>query len=121
MSAEVINFTQKLGMFNEHWSPKVIAQMNDYQFKLVKLEGEFIWHLHDTTDEVFVVLNGSMTMAFRDKETTLNQGEMCIVPKGLEHRPSAANECEVLLIEPKGISNTGDRGNELTAPDNVWI
>jgi mannose-6-phosphate isomerase-like protein (cupin superfamily) len=116
-----INLDEKLGKFSEHWSPKVIAQMNDYHFKLAKLEGEFVWHSHAETDEVFIVLDGEMVLEFRDGRINLKAGEMFVVPKGVEHRPLAASECKVMLVEPAGTINTGDAVSELTAQDNVWV
>ena len=116
-----INFNEKLAKFSEHWSPKVIAQMNDYQFKLVKIQGEFVWHSHDETDEVFIVLDGEMTIELRDGRVDLKAGEMFVVPKGVEHKPIANGECQLMLVEPAGTINTGAAGGEMTAPDNVWI
>jgi mannose-6-phosphate isomerase-like protein (cupin superfamily) len=116
-----INFKDKFSEFNEHWAPKVIAEMNDYQFKLVKIQGEFVWHEHSDTDEVFVVLEGSLDIEFRDGKVSLKSGEMFVVPKGVEHKPFAENECSILLVEPKGVINTGDAKNELTAENDVWI
>ncbi len=121
MNAQAINFTEKLNLFAEHWQPKVIAEMNDYQFKLVKLQGEFIWHNHADTDETFVVIAGVLTMAFRDKEVEVHAGEMIVVPKGVEHKPVAKQECQLMLIEPRGVFNTGDQGGSRTAPLDVWI
>jgi mannose-6-phosphate isomerase-like protein (cupin superfamily) len=123
MNHAPINLQQKLALFTEHWRPKVIAEMNDYQFKLVKLENEFVWHKHDDTDEVFFVVEGTMKIAFRDGEVELNSGEMFVVPKGVEHKPSAVDECKVMLIEPKGVLNTGSAATSdtLTAPSDVWI
>ncbi len=121
MKPSAINFAQKLASFSEHWSPKIIAQMNDYHFKLVKFQGEFVWHNHDETDEVFIVLHGRMTIDFRDGSIELQTGEMIVVPKGVEHKPRAEDECQVLLVEPAGTVNTGDAGGELTAQDNIWI
>ena len=118
---EKVNFTEKLSKFSDHWSPKVIAEMNDYQFKLVKLQGEFIWHSHADTDEAFIVIKGSMAIEFRDQTVNLNEGEMFVVPMGVEHKPVAENECHVLLIEPNGVVNTGDSQSELTAENDVWI
>ena len=118
---DVINFSEKLGLFEEHWSPKIIAQMNAYQFKLAKIEGEFTWHSHPETDETFIVLAGSFEMQLRDKNLMLSAGEMCVVPKGVEHRPVAAAECHILLVEPAGTVNTGDAGGELTAAHDEWI
>ena len=117
-----INFEQKLAMFNDHWSPKVIAELNnEYQFKLVKLEGEFVWHNHADTDEVFIVINGELTIEFRDGKVGLRKGEMFVVPRGVEHKPRAVYECKVMLVEPKGVVNTGETGGELTAENYVWI
>ena len=116
-----INFQDKLQLFPEHWSPKIVAQMNDYHLKLVKIQGEFVWHNHPDTDEVFIVLDGRMDIDFRDGKITLKSGEMHVVPRGVEHKPYAANECSILLIEPAGTINTGDTGGDMTAPANVWI
>jgi mannose-6-phosphate isomerase-like protein (cupin superfamily) len=121
MNYKSINFEQKFDLFSEHWSPKIIAEMNDYQFKLVKIQGEFVWHKHDSTDEVFIVISGEPEISFRDGHVTLAKGEMYVVPKGVAHKPYAKNECELLLIEPKGILNTGDAGGDLTAKNDVWI
>ena len=121
MNASVINFRDKFARFSDHWAPKVIAQMNDYQFKLVKLQGEFVWHSHEDTDEVFVVLDGEMTIELRDGSVHLKAGEMFVVPKGVEHKPSAQIECKVMLVEPSGVVNTGNAGGAYTAPNNVWI
>src|SRR2546422_5673932 len=120
MASEVINFAQKLSTFAEHWSPRVVAEMNDYQFKLVKLEGEFVWHDHKDTDEVFLVLKGEMEIAFRDRSVVIRAGEMFVVPKGVEHITRAAHECAALLVEPRGVINTGEAGGSLTAPNGVW-
>ncbi len=117
-----INLQQKLSLFSEHWSPKIIAQLNDYHFKLAKVQGEFVWHDHPETDEVFLVIKGKLTILFRDGEVTLNEGEMFVVPKSVEHKPVAENECHIMLIEPAGTVNTGDAENSnLTAPNDVWI
>jgi mannose-6-phosphate isomerase-like protein (cupin superfamily) len=95
--------------------------MNDYQFKLVKIQGEFVWHSHADTDEVFIVFDGSMEIHFRDYKVTLSAGEMFVVPKGTEHKPVAASECKIMLVEPTGVINTGEAGGELTAENDVWI
>jgi mannose-6-phosphate isomerase-like protein (cupin superfamily) len=121
MNAEAINLAQKLSNFTEHWSPRVIAEMNNYQFKLVKLLGDFVWHDHKDTDEVFLVLSGEMEIGFRDKSVTVRTGELFVVPKGVEHITRAPIECHALLIEPRGIINTGDVGGTLTAPSDVWV
>jgi mannose-6-phosphate isomerase-like protein (cupin superfamily) len=117
----VINFAEKFSLFSDHWSPKVIAEMNNYQFKLVKLQGEFVWHNHGHTDEVFIVLEGSMKIEFEDRTLTLNAGEMHVVPKGTLHKPYAEAECKVMLVEPRGVVNTGNAGSELTAENDQWI
>tara|TARA_B100002049_G_C15954014_1_gene321689 strand:- start:38 stop:403 length:366 start_codon:yes stop_codon:yes gene_type:complete len=121
MTNDSINLIEKLSLFSDHWSPKVIAEMNDYQFKLVKLKGEFTWHKHDQTDEAFLVLKGKMTILLRDKTITLGENELYVVPKGLEHKPVTEQECQVLIIEPKGVVNTGDADGDLTAQNDVWI
>jgi len=116
-----INLQAKLALFSEHWSPKVIAEMNDYQFKLVKLQGDFLWHHHQHTDETFLVLEGHLRIDFCDGVVHLSPGEMYIVPKGVEHKPFAADEVHVLLIEPRGVVNTGTETTALTAPNDIWI
>jgi mannose-6-phosphate isomerase-like protein (cupin superfamily) len=121
MNYQAINFHDKLRLFSEHWSPKIIGQVNDYHLKLVKIQGEFVWHSHADTDEVFIVLDGSMEIHFREGLVTLNSGEMFIVPKGVEHKPFAAAECSILLVEPAGTVNTGNTGGDMTAADNIWI
>jgi len=121
MSYQAINFKKKLDSFSEHYSPKVIAEMNDYQFKVVKIQGEFVWHDHKETDETFIVLEGSLRIDFRDGHVDLSEGEMYVVPKGVEHKPYAEHEAKVLLIEPRGVVNTGDESVSLTAEDDVWI
>ncbi len=121
MGYTAINFKQKLGLFDEQWSPKVIAEMNDYQFKIVKLQGDFVWHDHKTTDETFIVLEGDLRIDFRDGAVHVRAGEMFVVPKGVEHKPYADKEVKMLLIEPRGILNTGDEGGERTARNDVWI
>ena len=108
-------------LFSEQWSPKIIAPMNDYHFKLVKVQGEFVWHNHPETDEVVLVVNGQLQIQFRDGSVTLNEGELFVVPKGVEHKPVAMKECHILLVEQAGTVNTGDVVNEKTAPNNVWI
>lgn len=121
MLNEVINFNKKFSKFTDQWSPRVIAEMNDYQFKLVKVEGEFVWHDHPDTDEVFIVLEGELTIEFRDRSRTMKSGEMFVVPRGVEHKPVANQECKIMIIEPKGVVNTGDTGSDLTAENDVWV
>ncbi|MEL6113936.1 cupin domain-containing protein [Photobacterium sp. SP02] len=121
MNYQAVNFKNKLGLFNEQWSPKVIAEMNDYQFKVVKIQGEFVWHDHKDTDETFIVLEGSLRIDFRDGYVNLSEGEMYVVPKGIEHKPFAENEAKVLLIEARGAVNTGENTGSQTAENDVWI
>jgi mannose-6-phosphate isomerase-like protein (cupin superfamily) len=121
MSYEAINFRRKFGLFDEQWQPKVIAEMNDYQFKLVKLKGDFILRDHKDTDETFIVLEGDLRIDFRDGAVRLSAGEMFVVPKGVEHKPHAEQEVKLLLIEPRGTLNTGHQGGERTAENDVWI
>ena len=121
MTHQPINLRDKLSLFSDTWSPRVIAEMNDYQFKLARFEGEFVWHAHEDTDETFLVVNGSMKIEFRDGEVELRAGEMYVVPKGVEHKPVAHGVCEAMIIEPRGVVNTGDVGSERTAPSDVWI
>jgi len=121
MQREPVNFTDKLAKITEHWSPRVIAEVNDYQFKAVKLLGEFVWHQHDDTDEAFIVLKGEMEIGFRDHSVKLREGEMFVVPRGVEHITRAARECHVLAIEPRGVVNTGDTDGPLTAENDIWI
>lgn len=121
MTYKAINFEQKLGLFDEHWAPKVIAEMNDYQFKIVRIKGDFIWHDHKDTDETFIVLDGKLRIDFRDGAVEIGKGEMYVVPKGIEHKPYAEEEVRMLLIEPRGVINTGEAGGERTAQNDVWI
>ena len=107
---KIINLQSKFELFNEHLSPKVIAELNDYQFKLVKIKDQFTWHEHKETDEVFLVIEGFMGIEFKDRTITLNSGEMIVVQKGEEHKPFAKKECKVLIIEPQGVVNTGESG-----------
>ena len=116
-----INFSEKLSEFSDHWSPKVIAEMNNYQFKLVKIEGDFIWHNHADTDVTFIVLEGSMFIELEDETVELNEGEMYVVPKGVNHKPYALEECKVMLVEPRGVLNTGNKNYDLTASNDDWI
>ena len=126
MTPQPINLQAKLFLFADLWSPKVIAEMNDYQFKLVKLQGDFVWHHHEHTDETFLVLHGHLRIDFRDGAVHLNPGELFIVPKGVEHKPFATDEAHVLLIEPRGVVNTGEpdttqEATTRTAPNDIWI
>jgi len=121
MGYQAINFRQKFGLFSEQWQPKVVAEMNDYQFKVVKLQGDFIWHDHKETDETFIVVEGTLRIDFRGGCVYVSSGEMFVVPKGVEHKPYAEQEVKLLLIEPRGVLNTGHEGGERTAANDVWI
>ena len=121
MNYEALNLEEKFSAFSEHWSPRVIAEMNDTQFKLVKVQGEFVWHSHADTDEAFIVVSGVLDIEFRDGAVRLSAGEMFVVPRGVEHRPVAREECRLMLVEPKGVLNTGDAGGDLTASNDVWV
>jgi len=123
---EPINLESKFNKFSDYWAPKVIAQMNDYQFKLVKIKGEFVSHKHDDTDEVFIVIEGKMSIQLSDKKVHLRDGEMIVIPKGEQHKPFAKEECKILLIEPNDTTNTGDDPiegniNNFTSLNNHWI
>ncbi|MBA4185325.1 MAG: cupin domain-containing protein [Acidobacteria bacterium] len=121
MNYKSINFQEKFELFNEQWLPKVVAEMNDYQFKVVKLQGDFVWHDHQETDETFIVIEGELRIDFRDGSVTVSSGEMYVVPRGIEHKPYAEREVKLLLIEPRGVPNTGGEGGKRTAPNDVWI
>jgi mannose-6-phosphate isomerase-like protein (cupin superfamily) len=121
MDYNPINLSEKLALFSERWSPKVIAQMNDYHFKVARVQGEFVWHAHPETDEVFLVLKGRLVIHFRDGVVGLNEGELYVVPRGVEHKPVAGEECHLLLVEPAGTVNTGAIVSEKTAPADDWI
>ena len=116
-----VNLQDKFSKFDEYWTPKVIAEMNDYQFKLVKVKGEFVWHNHSHTDEVFIVIEGRLKIEFTEEIVELNAGEMYVVPKGVQHKPCAVEECKVMLVEPKGVVNTGKADSDLTALNDVWV
>lgn len=120
-TTQAINFAAKLALFDDRWQPRVIAQMNDYQFKLVKIEGDFVWHSHADTDETFIVLAGRLRIDFRDGAVHLGPGEMYVVPRGVEHKPFAEGEVRMLLVEPCDVRNTGDQGGERTAANDLWI
>ncbi|HEJ3218730.1 TPA: cupin domain-containing protein [Pseudomonas aeruginosa] len=120
-TTQAINFAAKLALFDDRWQPRVIAQMNDYQFKLVKIEGNFVWHSHADTDETFIVLAGRLRIDFRDGAVHLGPCEMYVVPRGVEHKPFAEGEVRMLLVEPRGVRNTGDQGGERTAVNDLWI
>jgi mannose-6-phosphate isomerase-like protein (cupin superfamily) len=119
--ATAINFNEKFSKFSEHWSPKIIARMNDCHFKLVKFRGEFVWHEHTDTDEAFIVLDGEMEIHFRNDNVPVKKGEMIVIPKGVQHKTSAKNECQAMLVEAAGTVNTGDAGGDKTAPTDSRI
>ena len=116
-----INLKSKFQEFTDQWSPKVIEEMNDYQFKLVKIENDFTWHKHDDTDETFLVIEGKMGIEFEDQTIELSEGEMIVVPKGIKHKPYADKEAKIMIIEPKGVTNTGDVTNDFTAENDKWV
>lgn len=115
MPPHSVDLAQKLSQFSEHWSPKVVGKMNDYEIKVVKLQGEFTWHAHEDTDELFLVLAGELTIQLRDGDVELGPGQFFVVPRGVSHCPIAEGEVHALLIEPAGVLNTGDAGGHLTA------
>ena len=121
MNYTPINLKEKLAKLNEQWKPRVVAQLNEYQFKIAKLQGDFIWHSHPETDEAFIILAGELTIEFRDGKVRLCEGDMYIVPKGVEHKPFAKEECSIMLVEPEGAINTGDAGGERTVAEPQWI
>ena len=121
MTYTPISINSKFDLFSDLWHPKIIAQMNDYHLKIVRLQGDFVWHCHNETDEVFIVIEGEMVLKFRDGEARLKTGEMFVVPRGIEHKPMAEKECRIMLIEPVGVVNTGENFGEMTAANDVWI
>ncbi len=121
MPSEVVNLEEKLTKFSDHWAPRVVAELNDYQLKVAKIRGNFVWHDHPDTDEVFLVVRGSMAIEMRDRTVHLGAGELFVVPKGVEHRPHADEECHILLVEPRGVVNTGEAGGALQAENDVWV
>ncbi|WFU48285.1 cupin domain-containing protein [Sinorhizobium terangae] len=114
-----VNCQDKLARFSDQWQPRVIAEINDYQVKIVRIEGDIVWH--PETDEAFIVLDGTLRIDFRDGSVNVGPGEMYVVPKGVEHKPFADREVKMLLIEPRGILNTGHEGGERTAENDLWI
>ena len=116
-----INLNAKLNCFSDYWEPKIVASMNDYHIKLAKVQGEFVWHDHPNTDELFLVIKGRLVIQMRDGDVTLDAGEMFVVPKGVEHNPKAHEECHVLLMEPQGTINTGGATGRMTAPADIWV
>ncbi|NKB60255.1 MAG: cupin domain-containing protein [Alphaproteobacteria bacterium] len=120
-SPSAINLDDKFGKIAKHWSPHILAQLNDFHVKAVKVQGEFVWHQHDDTDEMFIVYKGALTIKYEDRDVALKAGELHVVPKGVPHKPVADTECEVLIIEPAGTLNTGEAGGTLTAEEEPWI
>lgn len=121
MTRDPVDLRRKFDLFTDTWQPKVVAEMNDIQFKLARVEGEFVWHDHPDTDEAFVVIEGTLEIDLPDRTVELSAGEMFVVPKGVEHRPRAIAEAKIMLIEPRGVVNTGAEGGDRTAPNDVWI
>jgi mannose-6-phosphate isomerase-like protein (cupin superfamily) len=116
-----VDLAEVLSRFSEHWSPKTVARLNDYEIKLVKLQGEFIWHAHQDTDELFLVIDGRLTIQLRDGDVELTRGQLYVVPRGVEHCPVTEGEVRALLIEPASVVNTGDAGGPLTATPEDWL
>lgn len=116
-SMQKVNIDEKFALFNEHWSPKIVGELNDSYVKLAKFKGEFVWHKHDNEDELFLVIKGELHIKLRDQDIYLKPGEFFIVPKGTEHLPIAENEAHILLLEPKTTLNTGNINNERTVKD----
>tara|TARA_B110000008_G_scaffold240900_1_gene248475 strand:+ start:156 stop:515 length:360 start_codon:yes stop_codon:yes gene_type:complete len=116
-----VNLKSKFKKFSDRWSPKVIEEMNDYQFKLAKIKDNFTWHSHPETDETFIVIEGKMGIEFENETIELSEGEMLVIPKGVRHKPFADHEAKIMLVEPKGVVNTGDTINEYTAKNDQWI
>ena len=122
MTPEVITLSDKLASFSDQWSPKIVGEMDGFHFKLAKLEGTFVWHSHPETDEAFFILHGQLRIDFRDGSATLNEGDMLIVPKGVEHKPHADSECHVMIFVREGTVNTGDADeNDFTADPNLRV
>ena len=121
MKVRVINFADKFDRIDELHAYKLVAQMNDYHFKLVRMKREFIWHSHPETDEVFVVIDGLLRIDLRNETLSLTKGEMVVIPKGAEHKPSCQEECKILLIEPAGTLNTGNASGDLTDTAIEWV
>lgn len=117
---DVVNLSQKFDLFREHWSPRIVGELNDSYVKLAKLKGEFVWHKHENEDELFLVVKGQLQIKLRDRDLLIQEGEFVIIPKGVEHCPVAAEEVQVMLLEPKSTLNTGDQQNERTV-EAKWI
>lgn len=118
---KVINLNEKFSLFKDHWSPKILTEFNGQQLKIAKVKGEFVWHDHANEDELFLVLKGKLNIAFKDRTIVLNEGEFFVVPRGVEHKPFAEDECHVLLLEPTSTQHTGEVKDMLTQNDQDWI
>jgi mannose-6-phosphate isomerase-like protein (cupin superfamily) len=118
---KTVNLKEKFSLFQDRWSPRIVAQINDYQVKIAKVAGEFVWHSHPETDELFLVHKGELTIELRDGVVKLGPGELFVVPKGIEHRPVASTECEIVMFEPAGTLNTGDAGGERTVSETPRV
>lgn len=116
-----IDLLDKCRLLTQQWQPRVVAELNDYQIKVVRLQGDFVWHAHEDTDEAFLVLEGTLRIDFSDGSVELGAGQLFVVPKGMRHKPYAEREVKVLLIEPRGVVNTGNAGGDRTAEQDVWI
>jgi len=121
VSTEPVHLGKKFELFSDEWQPRVVAEMNDVQFKLVRVEGEFVWHDHSETDEAFLVVEGELEIDLPDRTIRLGEGELFVVPRGVQHRPRAVSEAKIMLVEPRGVTNTGDAGGDRTAPNDIWI
>jgi len=116
-----VNIAEKFRYFTDLWSPKIVGELNNFHVKLVKIAGEFVWHQHDVEDEMFLVIQGSLLMQMRDKDVYINEGEFIIIPHGVEHKPVAESECQIMLFEPKGTLNTGNVQDEKTVEVLEWV
>ncbi len=121
MPNSAINLLEKFRLFNDFWQPRVVAELNDYQVKLARIEGEFIWHDHADTDELFICLEGRLTLEMHDGNVDLGPGDLYVVPRGVPHRPVAHGECKILLLEPRGVVNTGSEESDRKAENDRWI
>jgi mannose-6-phosphate isomerase-like protein (cupin superfamily) len=121
MTPTKFNLAEKLGQFSDHWSPKIVAALNGQHVKLAKFRGEFVWHQHENEDELFLVVRGSFRMEFRERSVVLREGDVLVVPRGVEHRPVADEEVSVLLFEPASTINTGNNPGEKTVSQPAWI
>ncbi len=120
-SLRPVNLLAKCELFDEQWQPRIVAEVNDYQFKIARVEGEFVWHAHEDTDEAFLVLEGELRIDLPRGSVTLGPGELYVIPRGVRHRPVAERETKLMLVEPRGVVNTGDAGGELTAEGDRWV